>query len=307
MLHAHSHVRSGGGAALPETPGASPGRRLALTFALIVTFMAVEAVGGVISGSLALLADAGHMLTDALAIALSFLAVLLSARETSSRRTYGFRRAEVLAAFVNALALVLLALWIVVEAVERLNAPRPVLDVVLLWVALGGLGVNLAAWGLLRRHAASSLNIRSALWHVMGDMLGSAGAVCAALVIRFTGWTGIDPLIGIGVAVLIGVGGARILYDSTNLLLDSVPRDVDSLAVREFLGAYPGVAEICDLHIWGINSSETMLTAHLVVAEGTERDPFLHGLLEELKTRFGLAHMTVQLESAPLASCEPEW
>ena len=290
-----------------DHPGASPRRRLALTFVLIAGFMGVEAAGGIISGSLALLADAGHMLTDALAIALSYLAIRLSARETSPRRTYGFRRAELLVAFVNALGLVLLALWIVVEAVERLGAPRPIMAGVLLWVALAGLAVNLVAWGLLRKHAQGNMNIRSALWHVMGDMLGSAGAVCAALVIRFTGWTAIDPLIGIGIALLIGVGGARILYDATNLLLDSVPRDVDSLAVREFLQAYPNVADICDLHIWGLSSSETMLTAHLVVSGDTDRDRFLHRLSTELKTRFGLAHMTVQLEAAPLASCEPEW
>jgi cobalt-zinc-cadmium efflux system protein len=274
---------------------------------LVATFMVVEVVGGLVSGSLALLADAGHMLTDALALALSYAAVWLAGRETSHTRTYGFRRAELLAAFVNALLLMLLAIWIVVAALERLNQPRPVLTGVLLWVALGGLAVNLAAWALLHSHARTHIGVRSALWHVMGDVLGSVGAIVAALVIRFTGWTAIDPLIGIGIAMLIGLGSARILYDSTHLLLDSVPRGIDSMAVREFLSACSNVTQICDLHIWAVSSTETMLTAHLVVSDDTDRDLFLHGLLEELKSRFGLAHMTVQLESTPMDSCEPGW
>jgi cobalt-zinc-cadmium efflux system protein len=269
--------------------------------------MVVEAVGGVVSGSLALLADAGHMLTDALALGLSYTAVWLASKETSPNRTYGFRRAELLAAFVNALLLMLLAIWIVVEALERLNEPRPILTGVLLWVAVVGLGVNIAAWAILHREAKSHITVRSAMWHVMGDMLGSVGAICAALVIQFTGWMAIDPLIGIGIAVLIGISSTRILYESTNLLLDSVPRDIDSDEVRGFLSTYPNVTQICDLHIWGISSSETMLTAHLVVSEGIDRDPYLHTLLEELKKRFGLAHMTVQLENTPMESCEPEW
>ena len=281
--------------------------RLALTFALTTGFMVVEMVGGVLSGSLALLADAGHMLTDSLAIALSYFALWLSGRKTSPQRTYGFRRAEILAAFVNALGLVLLALWIVAEAVERLSTPHPVDAGILLWVALAGLAVNLVAYRLLHRSARTNLNIRAALWHVIGDVLGSIGVIVAALVIRFTGWTPIDAFISIGIAVLIGIGGGRILYDSTNLLLDSVPRAVDAESVSNFLAAYPEVREICDLHIWGINSSETMLTAHLVVGKGIDRDGFLHSLLGALKERFGLVHMTVQLESTPLDTCEPNW
>lgn len=306
MLSSHAHHSHSAGEK-PEDPRSSPRRRLGLTFILIATFMVVEAVGGVISGSLALLADAGHMLTDALALALSYFAVWLASRETSPNRTYGFRRAEILAAFVNALLLMLLAVWIVVEALERINAPRPILVGVLLWVALAGLGVNIVAWAILHKEAKSHITVRSAMWHVMGDMLGSAGAVCAALVIQFTGWTGIDPLIGIGIAVLIGISSTRILYDSTNLLLDSVPGDIDSGEVRNFLAAYTNVTQICDLHIWAVSSSETMLTAHLVVTEDIDRDPYLHTLLEELKSRFGLAHMTVQLENTPMESCEPEW
>lgn len=306
VLQSHVH-HSNAARTNAEDPRSSPRRKLGLTFLLIVSFMVVEAVGGVVSGSLALLADAGHMLTDALALGLSYTAVWLASKETSPNRTYGFRRAELLAAFVNALLLMLLAIWIVVEALERLKEPRPILVGVLLWVAVAGLGVNIIAWAILHRDAKSHLTVRSAMWHVMGDMLGSAGAICAALVIQFTGWMAIDSFIGIGIAMLIGISSTRILYESTNLLLDSVPRDIDSDEVRGFLSTYPSVTQICDLHIWGISSSETMLTAHLVVSEGIDRDPFLHSLLDELKKRFGLAHMTVQLENTPMDSCEAEW
>ncbi|MEE8434366.1 MAG: cation diffusion facilitator family transporter, partial [bacterium] len=179
--------------------------------------MVIEAAGGLISGSLALLADAGHMLSDATAILFSLIAVQIGRREATGRHTYGVRRAEFLAAFVNAIELVALAVWIVTEAVERFGDPRPILSGVMLWVALAGLVVNLAALRLLHGHAAGNLNLRSALWHIMGDLLGSIGAVAAALISWFTGWTTIDPLLSIAIATLIGLAGARNLYDSANL------------------------------------------------------------------------------------------
>ena len=292
----------------PDGDGRNSARkRLAQMFLLTTTFMVVELVGGLYSGSLALLADAGHMLTDSMALGLSYFAIWLSGRETSLKRTYGFRRAEILAAFLNALLLILLAFLIIKEALERLYEPRPVMEGILLLVALAGLGVNVLGYILLHRQARTNINIRSALWHILGDMLGSIGTIIAAVVIYFTGWMAIDPLIGVGIAVLIGVGSGRILYDSTNLLLDSVPRDIDSQAVRDFIHSHPEVAQICDLHIWAVSASEAMLTAHLVVGEGIDRDLFLHELLEELRSRFGLAHLTVQLESNPLDSCNPAW
>lgn len=282
-------------------------RRLGLILLLTLTFMVVEAAGGVISGSLALLADAGHMLSDASAILLALGAVWLSRQETTLRRTFGFRRAEFLAAFVNAIALVALAVWIVFEAVERMAAPRPVLGGLMLAVATAGLVVNLVGILLLRRHAASSLSIKSALWHLSGDLLGSIGAVSAAVVIQLTGWTRIDPLLSLAIAALIGAAGGRILYDSANLLMDRVPKEIDAEEVRRFLTAYPDVQQICDLHIWGVSSSETMLTAHLVVQPQVDRDALLHRLLAALQQRFELAHMTVQLESQPHASCPEAW
>ncbi|HEX9843250.1 MAG TPA: cation diffusion facilitator family transporter, partial [bacterium] len=283
----------------PAAPRGRPGRRLAAVLGLTLAFAGVEAAGGVLSGSLALLADAGHMLTDASAIGVSLFALWLSRRDPSDRHTYGFRRAEFLAAFVNAIGLLALAAWIVAEAVERIGAPRPVLAGLMLWVALAGLAVNLVGILLLRGHSHGNLSLRSALWHLVGDLLGSLGAVSAALVIALTGWTPIDPLLSVGIAVLIGLGGARILYDSASLLMDRAPAAVDTAEVAAYLASLPEVREVCDLHIWCASSRETMLTAHLVVAPEVDRDRFLHALLRTLQARFGLAHLTIQMEGRP--------
>jgi cobalt-zinc-cadmium efflux system protein len=282
-------------------------RRLSLVFLLTTGFMGVEALGGWVSGSLALLADAGHMLSDSLAIALSYGAAWLAGKEASARHTFGFRRAEILAAFLNAMGLVAVAVWIVVEALERISTPRPVSSGILLAVALGGLAVNVTGLALLRGQGQRSMNIRAAVWHIMGDLLGSLGAIAAALVIRFTGWTPVDALIGMGIAFLIGAGALRILFDSTNMLLDSVPKELNSNEVSAYLASYPDVSRICDLHIWGVSSTEAVLTAHLIVSKEVDRDPFLAHLLRELKSRFGLAHMTIQLENNPQESCPPDW
>ncbi len=296
----HAH---GAGPALRRTQQ----RRLGLVLALTAGFAAVEAVGGWLSGSLALLADAGHMVTDASALALSLAAVWLMGRHTSEQRTYGFRRAEVLAAFVNALTLVGLAVWIVVEAVQRLRSPVRIHEAAMFWVAFAGLLVNVIGIAALYGSSHGSMNIRAALWHVTGDLFGSLATLAAAGAIRLTGWTAVDPALSVAIAVLIGVGGGKILLDSANLLLDSVPRQIDSAAVRGVLRDFPEVREICDLHIWGISSAETLLTAHLVVDSAADRDALLHRILATLEARFELAHMTVQLETTPQHSCRPEW
>jgi len=297
-MGSHVHSEPGAGAA---------GRRLRLVFVLTAAFAGVEALGGWASGSLALLADAGHMLSDTLAIGLSWGAVWLAARQASATHTFGFRRAEILGAFLNAMGLVAVAVWIVIEALERLGEPRAIDDALLLLVALAGLLVNVVALLLLRRHARRNMTIRAALWHVGGDLLGSLGTVAAALVVRFTGWTGIDPLVGLLIALLIGAGALRILYDSANFLLDSVPKELDSGAVSAYLRSYPDVSRICDLHIWGVSSTEAVLTAHLIVREEVNRDSFLAQLVRELRSRFGLAHLTIQLENNPQESCSPDW
>lgn len=300
MSHSHDH-------SVKNNPSGKSFRVLSLVLALTVVFMLVEVVGGWLSGSLALIADAGHMLTDAMALGLALVAVWLSRAEVTLERTYGFRRAEVLAAFVNALTLVLLSLWIVGEAIGRLNAPPEVRADVVLWVGLAGLGVNLVAWRLLHRAAHDSLNIRAAMWHVVGDLLGSVGVVVSALVIRFTGWNLIDPLISFFIAALIGLGGGRILLESAHLLLDAVPRNISQAQVRAFLLSVKDVETICDLHIWGINAKDVILTAHLIVKEEADRDDLLHQLLSELEARFSFGHMTIQLEGTQMDSCQETW
>jgi len=304
MISGHSHPPHGN---LESGGEKSTLRRLAGVLALSLLFMVVEAVGGVLSGSLALLADAGHMLSDAMAVALSLAALWLAGRSVNTRHTYGYRRAEFLAAFVNAIGLMLLALWIVIEAVERFGEPRPIAGGLMLGVAVVGMGVNILALWLLHGRAGHNLNLRSAIWHVTGDLLGSLGAVGAALVIHFTGWTPIDPLLSLGIAILIGIAGGRILYDSASLLMDRVPTQIDQEEVSSFLGQWPEVRHICDLHIWSVSSNETMLTAHLVVDPAADRDKLLHRLLSALNARFDLAHLTLQLENEPHATCLHEW
>lgn len=306
--HGHGHTHGPGHThGLPDPGRRSTRIRLAGVLGLTVVFMVIEAVGGWISGSLALMADAGHMLSDAAALGIALFAAWLGDRETSRRHTFGFRRAEFLAAWINSLGLVALAVWIVFEAVRRLDAPHPILGGVMLWVAAAGLVVNALAIYLLHGHGAADLNIRSAIWHVAGDLLGSAGALGAALVIQFTGWVPIDALLSMAIAGLIGVAGTRILFDSATLLLDRVPAAIDAGEVQRFLAADADVEEVCDLHIWGISSRETLLTAHLVVSPDSDRDEVLRRLLDALNNRYRLAHITLQLESEPHASCREVW
>ena len=306
-MHAHIHAGHTHSNSSDGEKKSRPEKRLAIVFVITASFMVVEAIGGVVSGSLALLADAGHMLTDALAIGMSWFAIWLAKRKTSLQRTYGFKRAEILAAFLNALVLVFLAGWIVFEASERMMAPRPVMGGVMLLVALAGLVINIAGLVLLRGHSAGNITVRAALWHILGDLLGSVGAIGAAIGIYFTGWMILDPLISIGIALLIFVGSGRMLLDTTNLLLDSVPDGVDSVAIRDFLVAQREVLEICDLHIWAVSATDNMLTAHLVIQPDVERDGFQRRILQDLRDKFSLTHMTLQLEGTPQETCDNGW
>jgi cobalt-zinc-cadmium efflux system protein len=310
LEHAHPHAPPQSADPSGPEAHASPReqqRRLALVLVLTLGVAVLEAAGGAASGSLALLADAGHMVTDGSAVALSLAAVWLVRRRTSPARTYGFRRAEILAAFLNALALVVLALWIVSEAVGRLYAPPPVRAGMMFWIAGVGLAVNVAGFAALYRLAPANLGIRAALWHITGDLFGSLATLAAAVVIHLTGWAPIDAVLSLAIAGLIGLSGGKILLDSANLLLDSVPKQIDGAAVGRFLESFPEVRQICDLHIWGISSRETMLTAHLVVDPACDRDELLRRILDALAGRFRLAHMTLQLETTPQSTCRPEW
>src|SRR5438034_9595660 len=239
--HTHSHAPSGSDAAA----------RQALTRALILTgaFALVEAAGGWLAGSLALLSDAGHMLTDTAALGLALFAQWIARRPPSHRATYGYARAEVLAAFINALALLALVVFIAIEAVRRLLEPQPVAGGAVLAIASAGLIANLvSAWILAR--AGDSLNARSALLHVLSDMLGSAAAIVAGAVILFTGWTPIDPILSLAVSLLILRSGWRLLAQSTGVLMEGVPAHLDYEEIGRALSQLPGIAAVHDLHIW---------------------------------------------------------
>jgi cobalt-zinc-cadmium efflux system protein len=283
--HGHDH----------DVRGASR-RALAIALAITATFTVVEVVGGVLTGSLALLADAVHMLSDNVSIALALVAVWLASKPSTPERTFGFKRAEVLAALANGVTLVALAFWIFYEAARRLRDPPEVLGGWMLLVALVGLAVNVAAGWILYRSRGTSLNVEAALRHVLADLLGSIGVVSAAIVILLSGWAAADPVASIAVGILVLASSWTILRDSTTILLESAPRDLDTRAVGARLAASPGVVEVHDLHVWTITSGFPALSAHVLVGRGED----CHGRRRELERllaeEFGIEHTTLQVD-----------
>src|SRR5918996_4880970 len=233
--------------------------RLRWVLVLTGTFMVLEAVGGWLSGSLALLADAGHMLTDVGALALSLLTAWIAQRPADDTKTYGYLRWEILAALVNGAALFGIAAWVVVEAIQRIQDPQPVRTDLFLAIASAGLLVNLASLAVLHSSREGNLNVRGAYLHVVGDALGSVGAVAAAGIIALTGWTLADPIVSILLSILILVGAGRLLRDSTDILLESVPRHVSMVEVQRRMQAVPGVEAVHDLHVWAVTSGMVAL------------------------------------------------
>lgn len=268
------------------------------------TFMAVEVVGGLISGSLALLADAGHMLTDTAALALAWIAARLAQRPASPRRSYGYHRAQVLAAFVNALALFAVVVWIVAEAADRLRSPRAIDGTTMLGVAFAGLAANIAVYLTLRRGDPGNLNVAAARLHVLGDLLGSIGAILAAIVILATGWTPIDPILSVLVAALILRSAWSLLLKSASILMEDAPESVDPNALRmALLEGVQGVRDVHDIHCWSLTTGQTMLTLHLVLDGSAEAAAVLREAKRVLVERFDIAHSALQLE---LAECPDE-
>lgn len=269
-----------------------------LTWALVITalFMVVEVAGGVISGSLALIADAVHMLTDSASLLLALIALRIAKRPADALFSYGRARHEVLAAFVNGLALLGLSVWIIIESVQRLITPHPVVGETMLIVAALGFAANLLSF-LILRDGEDSLNLRGALLHVLSDLLGSAAAMAAAGVIMLTGWVPIDPILSAFVALLIVHSGWRVTRESAHILLEGAPRDLDPDALaHELAAAVPGVTGIHHLHAWSLTDKHPVMTLHAVLAEGTDRDVALGAILQQLKARFGDVHATVQIE-----------
>jgi cobalt-zinc-cadmium efflux system protein len=262
-------------------------------------FMMVEVAGGILAGSLALIADAGHMLTDAAALALAWAAFQVGHWPRDGRRTYGYHRFQVLAAFVNGLTLVGIVGWIAIEAARRLFAPVEVLGGTMLVIAVLGLVVNLAAFWVLRRGDSENLNVRGAALHVLGDLLGSVAAILAALVILWTGWTPIDPLLSLLVAVLILRSAWKLLGKSAHILLEGAPDWLDAAELRTTgIAALPAIRDIHHVHAWMLTTERPLISLHADVAPGADHQQALFAIRGVLADRFGIDHATIQIETA---------
>jgi cobalt-zinc-cadmium efflux system protein len=290
-------------------PGAGRGRDArALTIVLAMTALlaVAELVGGLVSDSLALIADAGHMLSDVGSLALALGALWLARRPPTAQMSFGFRRAEILAALFNGVALVAIAIWIFVEAAQRLSDPPEILAGVTLAIALAGLAVNVAGVVILARSGGRSLNLRAATLHVVADLLGSVGVIVAAVIILATGWLYADPVVSILIGVLVLASSWRVLRESLGVLLEATPEGIDADAVGRRMAQAPGVTEVHDLHIWAMSTTENALTVHLVFPAGHPGDAFLMRVSGELSHKFRIHHPTMQIEIADGAPCAIE-
>lgn len=288
-----SHDHSIGG----RTQHRSDGGRLIAAFGVISVFMVVEVVGGVISGSLALLADAAHMMTDAFALALAASAHWMSARPANRRLHFGYRRLQVLAAFVNGIALVALMSWILYEAVRRAITPIQVEWAPMLVIAALGLAANGVAFRLLHEAGEHNINIKGAILHVASDLLGSIAAVVAAIVIWQTGWTRIDPILSIFVAVLIARSALKLLRETTHILLEGAPQHIDSETLASDLAnAAPQVEDIHSVKIWQLTPDQLRLTLHAKLRPGAVSDEVLNLLKTRLEEKYGIHDSTIQVE-----------
>ncbi|MDP9867842.1 MULTISPECIES: cation diffusion facilitator family transporter [Streptosporangium] len=298
--HGHGHTE--------PTAAAAHRGRLAIVLLLTTVVLVVEALGAVLSGSLALLADAGHMATDAAGVALALFAIWVAGKPASAQRTFGYQRAEILAAAINAVVLLALSAYILYEAVRRFADPEPVGGTVMLVAAVAGLVANAIGLWLLRRGQAESLNLRGAYLEVLGDLLGSVAVIVAAVVIALTGWTTVDPIVSVVIALLIVPRTWSLLREAVNILLEAAPKGVDLEEVRRHLMEAPGVLDVHDLHAWTITSGVPVMSAHVVVEERVLADgafgQVLDRLHECLAGHFDVEHSTLQLEPAGHAGHE---
>ena len=278
-------------------------RALFWSFIIIASFMVVEVIGGVLTNSLALLSDAGHMLSDAVALGLSFFAIKLGEKKATGTKTYGYKRFEIIAAALNGITLIGISLYIFVEAYQRFTNPQEVQSIGMLTISIIGLLVNIvAAFILMSGDKDENLNVRSAFLHVIGDMLGSVGAIVAALLIYFLDWKIADPIASIIVAVLIIISGIRVTRESFHILMEGAPAQINAEKVKSALLKIPSVGNIHDLHIWSITSGEPMLSCHVTIIENHVHDDVLHQAQSILHDQFGIDHSTIQVESE-IAGC----
>lgn len=294
----------GPGAHVHATGGSARATR-ALRFALLVTatFLVAEVIGGIVSNSLALLADAGHMLTDVGALGLSLFVAWFSRQAASPQKTYGYLRWEILAALLNGAALLVISVWICIEAVLRFRTPEPIGTTVMLAVAVAGLVVNIAAAWVLHGSHQHDMNVRGAYLHVLGDLLASVATIVAAIVIRTTGWLEADPVASILSTMLIIRGAWRLVSEAVDVLLEATPAHISVADVRARLGAIPHVEEVHDLHVWTVTSGMVAMSAHAIVREAGHHQSVLESVHDAMR-ELGIGHVTMQLECCAMGDRE---
>lgn len=279
-------------------------KRLAIVFGLTTTYLIVEVIGGLATGSLALLADAGHMLTDVAGLGLALLAIRFAERPATPERTYGYYRVEILAALTNALVLIGVSIYILVEACERFRNPPAVDSGPMLLVAGAGLVINIIGIFILRRGSKESLNMKGAYFEVLSDMLTSIGVLVAGVIMLTTGWYFADPLISAGIGLFILPRTWALLREAVGILLEGTPSDVNLAAVRAAVGDLPGVREMHDLHVWTLTSGVNAMSAHVVILDDSLHDALLSAVHDTIRSNFKIAHVTVQLEREGWKDCE---
>ena len=294
---AQGHQRAGGhDHGVGHSHGSdAPVRNLRIALGLTATLLVVEVIGGILSNSIALLADAGHMLTDVAALGLALFVAWFSKQPSTPQKTFGYLRWEILAAFVNGATLLLISAWILWEAVLRLRAPEPISGGLMLVVAVAGLVVNIIAARVLVRGSTDNLNARGAYLHVLGDLLASVGTVAAAIAIRYTGWLVADPIASILTTVLIMRGAWLLVRESVDILLESTPAHIPLPAVRGQLEAIPGIESVHDLHVWAVTPAVVAMSAHCIVREPAQHQHVLEHIHDAMRL-FGIEHVTIQLE-----------
>jgi cobalt-zinc-cadmium efflux system protein len=305
--HTHAHGHAHGHAHRPGavSAGARHQGRLLAAFVVLVVFMVAEIIGGLVTRSLALLSDAGHMLTDVTGIGMALAAIHLASRGSRrSQRTFGWYRLEILAALANAVLLLAVAGYVLVEAIRRFQEPADVLGVPMLLIAVAGLAANLVAFALLREGARESLNVQGAYLEVLADTIGSIGVIAGAIVLQLTGWTWVDPVVGIGIGLWIVPRTLRLAGQALRILVQAAPPGTDIDAMRADLAALDGVVDVHDLHVWTLTSDMEVASAHLMVTAATDH----HGVLDQardlLRHRYGIGHATLQIEPEDHLGCD---
>ncbi|MFC3886170.1 cation diffusion facilitator family transporter [Bacillus songklensis] len=295
--HHHDHSHNHG----HHHHGTANKKALGLSFTLITLYMIVEVIGGIMTNSLALLSDAGHMLSDAAALGLSYLAMKFGEKKATLTKTFGYKRFEILAAFLNGITLVVISLYIFWEAYQRFMNPPEIISSGMLVISIIGLIVNIAAaFILLKGDTSENLNVRSAFLHVLGDMLGSFGAIIAALLIMFFGWSIADPIASVVVAVLIIISGWRVTRDSFHVLMEGAPINIDVMEVKKVLLSLDSIQGVHDLHVWSITSDFPALSCHIVVDATTDYNEIILQVKKVLHDQFHIEHTTIQIDRSEL-------